>query len=243
MKKVNVGDRFGSLLVENFIRSEPFVKKSHGKTYEYLRDIFSVKCLECGDSFEAKSTNLLGNKPKKCRGCSHRKVDKGDIINDLQVKDLFREKYSSGRSALKLTLECQKCRKTKTVNSYTFTSGECSCSCSSSRGFTSPKKRPTNIRRYFSNLKSGAKQRQHDFTLTLSDLQKLVDSSDGRCSLSNLPVSFDDGTISVDRIDSSIGYTVENVHIVHRDINMMKQRYDLNYFVELCSAVSSSQKS
>jgi len=44
-------------------------------------------------------------------------------------------------------------------------------------------------------------------------------------------------TASLDRIDSSKGYIEGNVQWVHRKINMMKQSYTQEEFIELCQAV------
>lgn len=46
-----------------------------------------------------------------------------------------------------------------------------------------------------------------------------------------------DGTASLDRIDSSKGYTKENVQWVHKDINMMKQEYTTEVFLGWCKKV------
>jgi len=39
------------------------------------------------------------------------------------------------------------------------------------------------------------------------------------------------------------GYTVDNIQWVHRDINLMKQALDLDYFIEMCKKVAESQSS
>ena len=39
-------------------------------------------------------------------------------------------------------------------------------------------------------------------------------------------------SISLDRIDSSKGYEENNVQWVHKDINLMKNKYDNKYFIE-----------
>jgi hypothetical protein len=45
-------------------------------------------------------------------------------------------------------------------------------------------------------------------------------------------------TASVDRIDSSKDYTQDNTQLVHVHINMMKQHYDQQYFIDMCKNVS-----
>lgn len=45
-------------------------------------------------------------------------------------------------------------------------------------------------------------------------------------------------TASLDRIDSSKPYSIENCQWINRDINYMKWKYDQVYFLELCKAVA-----
>ena len=44
-------------------------------------------------------------------------------------------------------------------------------------------------------------------------------------------------TASLDRIDSSKGYTKSNIQWVHKDINKMKSDFSMLRFLELCYAV------
>jgi len=45
-------------------------------------------------------------------------------------------------------------------------------------------------------------------------------------------------TASLDRIDSSIGYVEGNVQWLHKDINMLKNIYDQDYFIKMCKLVA-----
>ena len=47
-------------------------------------------------------------------------------------------------------------------------------------------------------------------------------------------------TASLDRIDSKLGYELNNIQWVHKDINMMKQAYTNNYFIEHCKLVAAN---
>ena len=84
---------------------------------------------------------------------------------------------------------------------------------------------------YYANKKSQAKHRKIEFTVTHEYLWRLFVSNGGRCSLSNRQLSFEkshskaihnQGTASLDRIDSSKGYIEGNVQWIHKDINYMK---------------------
>ena len=46
-------------------------------------------------------------------------------------------------------------------------------------------------------------------------------------------------TASLDRIDSSKGYVEGNVQWVHKMINMSKQQYSQEEFIDMCKAVAN----
>lgn len=62
----------------------------------------------------------------------------------------------------------------------------------------------------------------------------------GQCALTGWAISLDytSPTASLDRIDSSKGYTVDNIQWVHSVVNMSKNKYPQDLFIEMCKAVS-----
>lgn len=65
---------------------------------------------------------------------------------------------------------------------------------------------------------------------------------DKKCALSGLNLSFDNKNItaSLDRIDSSKGYIKGNVQWVHKHINIMKNKFDNEYFIEMCKKIAEN---
>jgi hypothetical protein len=49
-------------------------------------------------------------------------------------------------------------------------------------------------------------------------------------------------TASLDRIDSSRGYTLDNIQWVHKDLNKMKTNYPNDYFIKMCKYVANNNK-
>lgn len=91
---------------------------------------------------------------------------------------------------------------------------------------------------HFLSIKNGALRRNLSFDLTPEFLWKLYQDQNGMCALTNLPiilvnkiknqnVDWDIITASLDRIDSSKGYEVDNVQWVHKEINRLKNNYSL----------------
>ena len=99
---------------------------------------------------------------------------------------------------------------------------------------------------WFNQRAADASLRSLDFTLTIDDVVDIYNKQKGLCSLTGWPVSWStsgwDHTASLDRIDNAKGYTSDNVHIVHKRVNMARGMLELEEFIALCSAVHSNKK-
>ena len=99
---------------------------------------------------------------------------------------------------------------------------------------------------WFNTKQRGGISRGYQWELTIEDVWELYQKQEGVCSLSGLPIGWSEkgltATASIDRIDSSEGYILENVQLVHKDINFMKQQFDQDYFINLCRAVADKVK-
>lgn len=77
------------------------------------------------------------------------------------------------------------------------------------------------------NCKLRAKRDKLDFSLKKDDIQFLYNKNPN-CALSNIPLSLQKGhmsSISIDRIDNSIGYIKNNIQLVCKSINFMKNSH------------------
>lgn len=104
----------------------------------------------------------------------------------------------------------------------------------------------------YGRLKLLAKKRSIPFEVSQEFLWKLFEKQKAKCALSGidiiLPTDYRPGynsrsTASLDRIDSSKGYTNDNVQWVHKKINMMKQTYSQNEFIAFCKLVAEKNRS
>jgi hypothetical protein len=84
-----------------------------------------------------------------------------------------------------------------------------------------------------------AKRKNREWSITPEYLWSLWEKQNGTCALTGWKLAHGE-TASIDRIDSSGGYTEGNVQWVHRDINRMKSDFSLDHFVNLCKAVASN---
>jgi len=208
---------------------------------KYMTDVLLVKC-NCGKERKVIARSLLNNKPSGCRYCSKKQTNcLGQTIGHFKCVEEYHKRYPSGRSRRMVRLECTNCEKSKTANLYSWKRNELSClACYPPQvRFVEGSGKPINISKYFYTLERGAKSRNYSFDVTIEQILQLLESQNNKCALSGKDISFDEGTASLDRIDSTLGYYQENIQWVHRNINFMKNRMDQDQFIELCSCVSA----
>jgi len=91
-----------------------------------------------------------------------------------------------------------------------------------------------------SRLRNGATKRALCFEITIEDISDQYNKQHQKCALSGLPLLWGVDA-SVDRIDSSIGYTKDNIQIVHKTINMMKRDIVQEEFIMFCKRIAEEQ--
>ena len=107
------------------------------------------------------------------------------------------------------------------------------------------------LKRSAAGEKSKRKSRQiRKFEITIEEVWELFLDQDRRCALSGVPIKFitigrgdkqrmKEQTASLDRIDSTKDYTLDNVQWVHKDVNRMKNIYDEEYFINMCVNIAN----
>ena len=86
------------------------------------------------------------------------------------------------------------------------------------------------IKTIYKNLKGSAKRRGIDFTLELTDLYEL--SFPVTCPVLGIPLKFnrgaaEDNSFSIDRLDSTKGYTIDNIEVISLRANKLKSNASL----------------
>jgi hypothetical protein len=103
--------------------------------------------------------------------------------------------------------------------------------------------------RKWASIKAGADARGIDFMLDIEDAWDLFRDQDRKCALSGQPLKFDeksytrDGNASLDRIDSSMSYTLDNVQWVDKAINISKWAMSDAEFIDMCCLIADYQRS
>lgn len=97
---------------------------------------------------------------------------------------------------------------------------------------------------YYGIVRSGV-DRDIEFSIDIKILWNLFLQQNRKCALSGQTLIFgnkssnkSDTTASLDRIDSSRGYVIDNIQWIHKDINRMKQHFDEEYFIKTCKLIA-----
>ena len=97
---------------------------------------------------------------------------------------------------------------------------------------------------WFNQFKAGAETRGLTWELTMDDVADVYEKQDQKCALTDDSIAFPEVGIpqkalaSIDRIDSSKGYVQGNIQLVTRKVNMMKQSYSQELFIQTCTKVA-----
>ena len=100
----------------------------------------------------------------------------------------------------------------------------------------------------YSDTKKRAKQKGLKFELKLTDIFELFNESKGKCPISGVPFLKEcpekyfrnPYKPSVDRIDSSKGYTLKNIRLVSCFVNMCKNEWDDSIFNEFMKGINAN---
>ncbi|MEM4258047.1 MAG: hypothetical protein QXL17_02705 [Candidatus Thermoplasmatota archaeon] len=109
---------------------------------------------------------------------------------------------------------------------------------------------------YVNSVQLGARERNLEFNVSLEYLWALYNDQNRKCALSGMDITLDPQysthyrqdeksvtqTASLDRIDNNLGYIEGNVQWLHKKVNLMKNSYNQEEFVDLCELISKQRK-
>ncbi len=177
----------------------------------------------------------------------------GKIVNSVLICRAYRQgkKYFAD-------CKCRKCNKDFTADLHSILRGhQQTCGCLRNQANKNHKQ----WRGYgeislsqFSSIKKGAaarsvKTRRIEFNITIQEVWELFLRHNRRCALSGVELKFArnsksyDGTASLDRINPSKGYVIDNVQWIHKDLNFMKSDFSQAEFKDWCRIVTEYDNS
>lgn len=151
-----------------------------------------------------------GRYTKPCPEC-------GEIQSYLRI--------SYAKKSLELKKVCKKCSNRKTENSH--------------RGYYHDI--PIT---WFNKFLTSSECRNIEFNIKIEDVYDLFLKQNKKCALSGIDLYFEPyglkHIISIDRIDSSKGYIIDNIQLIHKDLNFMKQSFSQEHFINMCKLVAKN---
>lgn len=94
--------------------------------------------------------------------------------------------------------------------------------------------------------RSHKSRRKIPVTITVEEAWLLFLKQKRKCALSGITITFPktyndkNSTASLDRIDSNKDYSLDNVQWVHKHVNIMKNKFDLEYFKDICKKIGNN---
>jgi len=100
---------------------------------------------------------------------------------------------------------------------------------------------------WFSKYFERKNKRKRTGNITIEQVYNMWISQNKKCALSGLIIGFKDlgrysSTCSIDRIDSKKEYTLNNIQLVHKDINIMKNKFNQEHFITMCKLITENTK-
>lgn len=172
----------------------------------------------------------------------------GNVFGKRTIIDKSYSVRENGRTKRLMKMKCE-CGEIADINVYNVDHQAFSC-----KGCSNRIRVRKNVRhKYISSailtkiqLKSiRGNSRNLKVEITTKDIYEIFEKQNKKCALSGLDITLTytkkcKMTGSIDRIDSSKDYTIDNIQIIHKDINRMKNCYNQEYFIKMCTLIANN---
>lgn len=176
----------------------------------------------------------------------------GKKFGKLKVVSVFRgDKSKSGSYIYRCKCECECGNNEFETHATSVLKGKTtSCGCRKDQYLKLTGKNNVGFNGYeeirsafWNKVKRGAKDRDIEFSISIEYVWQMFLKQGRKCKLSGVQIHFgttkyaSNTTVSIDRINSSIGYVEGNIQLVHKKINIMKNSTSNVEFLEWCKKV------
>jgi hypothetical protein len=201
-------------------------------------------------------------------GCMIQHIDTADypeLIEKFKVSKRMlqnlRKKYNlptikkkyvmSFQNILKISGErkCPRCNETKKLDTEWYNNNLSRCiKCEKELGKIkhkeNQKKEILSLDAFINKKIKESKQRKNiESIITTEEVVDVFNKQNGKCYYTNYPLEISHRnktpySLSIDRIDSNKGYTIDNIVLCCSIVNRMKMDDDVNHFIQLCKDIS-----
>lgn len=180
-------------------------------------------------------------------------VKVGQKYGKLLIKEIWRE---NNKTLIRCDCDCGTKNYIKQPNYLNDNSG---CGCNMNKSKT--KKSKYFCSRFLNKfMRKGRtkiinrlviKIESREFKLSLEDLDILYERQNGLCFYTeeklilpdtNKPLDSHSYNISIDRVDNSKGYSLENCVLCTKQVNMLKHVLDVKLFISICDKISKNKQ-
>ena len=241
-----IGKTFGKLTIKEII---PFYKKVRNTQQIDYR--CKIHCGYCDKENIASLYRVITYKTKNC-GCQNLVRLKG--LDNKKCKNLTEQRFGNlvakeidksktSRIHWKCLCDCGNFISVATKHLTGHLTKSCGC-----RHFLKGKESNSwkgyeeISGQYWGRVIRGAKSRKLDFSITLEEAWEKALKQNKKCALSGVDLIFgrsSNRNASLDRIDSSKGYTPENIQWVDKKVNEIKSDMDEEEFIIWCKRISN----
>lgn len=182
----------------------------------------------------------------------------GQILNN---KKIVSEKFEIWSEKVKLNIShikiiCINCNNERTVQLGKLRENKPCRKCSVGKSINSYKEVSSD---FYNKFKNSAKIRGLYFDITPKDIYDLWIKQNKKCNFSGIELYFTKnrirkhnknlketsyfwGNASIDRIDSLKGYTLDNIQLLEKNVNIMKLNHSDSYFLNMCKLITEFQE-
>jgi hypothetical protein len=136
------------------------------------------------------------------------------------------------------------CDKHGLHNNWVYYEATHSCYCRFCRNenaLRSTRKPENKLKNILKHAKVHSLARNREFNITLQDLEELKIKQKNKCSISGILFEdYGNNSISLDRIDSTKGYSKDNIQLVTKMVNIMKSNFELQEFIFTCKLITEN---
>jgi hypothetical protein len=97
---------------------------------------------------------------------------------------------------------------------------------------------------WYNSFYKSAISRGYCWEITIEDIATLYEIQKGKCALTGWNIGWTsvnwDHSASIDRIDNLKGYTLDNIQLVHKSVNMARGTLSVSEFIDMCNAVTNN---
>jgi hypothetical protein len=216
--------------------------------YKSARQKVVVQCF-CGNTFETLPQSIFAGLTSSC-GCKQR-LKQQEVIKKFSNRKLkLLSEFKNTKQKVQVKCFCGKIFETHVKSVLAGLTKSCGCLLKTGPNIHSHKwsgyKEISGT--FWSIIRYGAKLRKLQFEITIQDAWELFEKQNRKCALSGMDINFsktqkekNTTTASLDRMDSSKGYTKDNIQWVHKTVNIMKNKFIEKDFIDICKKITQNQ--